>query len=233
MGMLFLCWGLLYAIVVVCMYVVKHLDTENWNWTEKERGLVLVGSGINSVIIRWLSHDCLPKMEFLCLMTVLAGCLVFACVTDCQSCQVFAFTWWGAGAVGGILLFQSLAGEYGGMQLLTAANSSRLASLFLYIILQESFFSRYYGRADCHAFVACAIAECALGMGMPEYLLHMTLAFGGLAMVQGFRGNINSRGNLKQPVAFLPYITISFWVLLFLGKNVILNQISETNLLGG
>lgn len=233
MGMLFLCWGLLYAIVVVCMHVVKHLDTENWNWTEKERGLVLVGSGINSVIIRWLSHDCLPKMEFLCLMTVLAGCLVFACVTDCQSCQVFAFTWWGAGAVGGILLFQSLAGEHGGMQLLTAANSSRLASLFLYILLQESFFSRYYGRADCHAFVACAIAECALGMGMPEYLLHMTLAFGGLAMVQGFRGNINSRGNLKQPVAFLPYITISFWVLLFLGKNVILNQISETNLLGG
>ncbi len=233
MGMLFLYWGLLYAIVVACMYAVRHLDTESWNWTEKEWGFVLVVSGINSVILRWLPYDCFPKAESLCLLTVLAGCLLFACVTDCQSCQVFAFTWWGAGAAGGILLYQSLAGEHGGMQMFTAANSSRLASLFLYIFLQEIFFSRFYGRADCHAFVVCAVAECSLGMGMTQYLLHMALAFGALTIVQGFRGNINSGGNLKQPVAFLPYITISFWVLLFLGKNVILNQISETNLLGG
>lgn len=233
MGMAFLYWGIIYAVVVFCIYMVKHFDTEVWSWTEKEQLTILAGSGINSVIILWISRDGFVKQSAMCLLAVLAGCLLFACMTDCKSCEVFEFTWWMAGVAGGLLLYQRCVADSEVSQSADWRPEHQLVPLLIYLILQEFFFCRFYGRADCHAFVICAVVECALGMGEPGYLLHMTLAFGGLAVVQAFRGNINYRGNLKQPVAFLPYITISFWVLLFFEKSVILNRISETNLIGG
>lgn len=233
MGMVFLYWGIIYAVVVVCVYMVKHFDTEVWSWTEKEQLAILAGSGINSVIILWIFRDCFVKQSAMCLLAVLAGCLLFACMTDCKSCEVFEFTWWIAGTVGVILLFRQCLAE---SQI--ALNDSlgvqqKLMPLFFYIVLQEFFFCRFYGRADCHAFAICALVEASLGMGAMEYLLHMLLAFVCLAVVQLLRGNIHPKGNLKRPVAFLPYITFSFWVLLFFEKSVILNRISETNLIGG
>ena len=73
-----------------------------------------------------------------------------------------------------------------------------------------------YGRADCYAFCVCAMAETACGMGFAEYLFHMLIAFGILAMVQFARRNIDTKGNLKHPVPFIPYIAAAFvLVLLF------------------
>jgi hypothetical protein len=43
----------------------------------------------------------------------------------------------------------------------------------------------------------------------------MAFAFGALAALQLLRRNIDKRGNLKQPVAFLPYISASFALLLW------------------
>ena len=59
--------------------------------------------------------------------------------------------------------------------------------------------------------------ETAAGMGFAGFLLHMLVSFSLLAAVQGPKGNISRKGSLKQPVPFIPYITISFFaILLFL-----------------
>ena len=87
-------------------------------------------------------------------------------------------------------------------------------SLLLFGLLQEKIFSRMYGRADCHAFLICALTECAMGFRMKEYLLHMLLALFLLVVVQAIRKNIGKNGNLKKAVPFMPYITISFWLVM-------------------
>ncbi len=143
------------------------------------------------------------------LLSIVAGCLLFACLTDSKNYEVFQFTWWIGGAAGGILLCRSVT-----MYRTWVWNKECLLSLAIYIFLQEMLFAKMYGRADCHAFVVCAVVECAFGMKLREYLWQMLFAFGGLAVVQAFRHNINRKGNLKEPVAFLPYVTFSFWTIL-------------------
>ena len=49
---------------------------------------------------------------------------------------------------------------------------------------------------------------------METYLLHMGLTFSILGVVQLFRGNISRRGNLKEPVALVPYVAVSFFVII-------------------
>lgn len=44
----------------------------------------------------------------------------------------------------------------------------------------------------------------------------MVIAFLLLTVVQAFRRNIGRRGSLKRSVAFIPYITVSFWILISL-----------------
>lgn len=90
-----------------------------------------------------------------------------------------------------------------------------VAGLGLFVLLQLKLFSKMYGRADCYAFCVCALAEAAAGLGIVEFLIHMLAAFCLLAVIQGIHRNIDRRGNLKQPVPFLPYITLAFWTLLW------------------
>lgn len=139
------------------------------------------------------------------LWAVIAACLLFACVTDCKTCQVYNFTWWISGTAAVLLL----AACENGVSLECAGG------LGLFIILQLKFFSKLYGRADCYAFCVCATAEAAAGLRLAGFLAHMLGAFCLLAAVQGIRGNIDKRGNLKRPVPFLPYITLAFWALLW------------------
>lgn len=209
MGQIFVCWGIIYGIVSMGWNIIQRFDKTDWEISTKERIKLFACSGINSVVISSLSS----VNRLLC---VVAGCLLFACFTDVRACEVFQFTWWIAGAAGGILLYRSLMLDT--MFLWTAdfQKEQRLLSLCIYMILQELFFCRMYGRADCHAFVTCAVVESALGMDFLGYLWHMIFAFGGLTVVQAFRHNINRKGNLKQPVAFLPYITVSFWLMIIL-----------------
>lgn len=142
-------------------------------------------------------HTFLPIL----LLAAFTGCMVAACIMDLECCMIYNYVWWIGGVVG--IAFLCL-------------RVPNVKELLVYVLLQETLFAGMYGRADCHAFVVCAMVEAAYGMGMREYLIHMLLAFGLLAVVQGVRRNIGKDGNLKQPVAFLPYITVSFWVIMFL-----------------
>lgn len=141
----------------------------------------------------------------LVLWSVIAVCLLFACIMDCRTCQVYNFTWWISGTAALLLL---VTGE-------NRMDMECVAGLGLFVILQLKLFSEMYGRADCYAFCVCALAEAAAGLGIAEFLIHMLAAFCLLAVIQGIRGNIDRRGNLKQPVPFLPYITLAFWTLLW------------------
>lgn len=208
--------------------VVKKLDGEaipfdilpdrrQWRW-----GMFLCA--VNSTVITFLAvQHCEGKgsqsfqqivpgtgslrfMEILqqCfLLGVMAGCLVFACFTDLRSCKVYDFTWWTALAVGAVMFWPGVC--------LWPEGLSQLTQFFL---MQELFFSRFYGRADSHAFCACALVGNAFHMGMREYLYHMSAAFVILTVVQVFQHNVGINGKLKKPVPFLPYITVTFWLLL-------------------
>ncbi len=178
---------------------------------DREQNIVLTGRGklgllalcaANALVV---SHAAGGDPGKNLLLSQISGALLFACVTDCCMQQVYQFTWWWAGAAG-ILLFLTahpcvsklfLAGE-----------------LLVFCLLQELIFCRMYGRADCHGFCACATVLLSMGGRLEHCILHTVIAFGMLAVVQGLRGNVGKGGRLRQPVAFLPYITVSFWLLL-------------------
>lgn len=126
--------------------------------------------------------------------------LLFGCITDLKSQRVYNFTWWFGGLAAGGLLWKSLC----------PGKAEVLWQLALFMALQMWMFSRMYGKADCYAFCVCAIAEAALGMGFRGYLKLMLLALMLLFPVQLFRRNIARDGNLRHPVAFLPYISVAF-----------------------
>lgn len=88
--------------------------------------------------------------------------------------------------------------------------------LGVYMAIQLGLFSRLYGKADCYAFCVCAIAEASLGMTLFDYLILTLLAVFLLFPIQLYRRNIAKNGNLKRPVAFLPYITTAFAVHIFM-----------------
>ncbi len=224
--------GIIYSIAVLCICIVRRFDAKKKAWSYGERELVVLFGycGINGYVISRIAGECGMDEGCSAVMCVMAGCLLFACMTDVQSCEVYEFTWWIGDIAGLVLLCGQMSADVGEGALQEDSLWRQAVQLLCYILLQELVFGRAYGRADCHAFVLCAMAGSALGLSMTDYLLHMLLAFGGLAVVQAFRGNIARDGNLRQPVAFLPYITFSFWVLLFLEKSVILKRISEINL---
>lgn len=140
----------------------------------------------------------------ICLLSVIFACLLFATVTDIETQMVYDYTWWIAGAAIAVMLY------------IARPCRENIIELLLFILLQEFFFALFYGRADCHAFAVCAALEGCFGMGMREYLVHMLLSFMILAVVQLVRGNVGRNGNLKIPVAFLPYITIGCGLMFFI-----------------
>ena len=142
------------------------------------------------------------------LMAVILGCLLLACVTDLAICQVHNFVWWFGGIAAGLLLWAELKRA-------PVAVSNVLPELITFCVIQFVLFSRLYGRADCYAFCVCAGTEAGRGMGMRDFLEHMLFSFLLLTVVQAFRKNISLKGNLKEPVPFLPYITAAFYLLLF------------------
>ena len=141
------------------------------------------------------------------------GCLLLACVTDVVMYQVYDFVWWLSGAASAILLWIRLW--------VTDDIRSGLEILFgltVIWLVQLLVFGRLYGKADCYAFCVCAAAETGLGMGLELIVTHMVFAFGMLVPVQFISQNVTLRGKLKKPVAFIPYITAGFYLLLFFAK---------------
>lgn len=216
--------GIICATFLSCVLIVKHEDSFGWCANRQEKMKMLL-----YMIVITLLIESIPKNGFadMVLLGIVAGTLLFACVADFIYCEVYQFTWWIAGGASTLLWIERIVyrkvwdtgtGMGGTVDIL-----SLLIPLVCFVVLQETFFVRMYGRADCHAFGICAVAECAFGMDIRCYFLHMTLAFSLLIVVQSLRRNIGSGGRLKQPVAFLPYITISFWTLiaLYIYTNIV------------
>lgn len=129
-------------------------------------------------------------------------------VTDsicCQVYDVFQFLGIGAGA------YLALTGETGRMFGI---------SLVIFGLLQYFLFMKLYGAADGMAFLAAALAEAGLGYEISGFLLHMIIAYLMLSLVQLCRGNITRKGRLREGVPFLPYIMVSFWIMMIWQEGI-------------
>ncbi len=146
------------------------------------------------------------------LWAVVGGSLLLACVTDSLLCQVYNFTWWIslAAAMGLLWCRRGLLLEIGFIY------SGALCGLLFFVGIQLLLRGRIYGSADSYAFCVCAFAETAFGLSAAGYLTHMLLAYLLLFAVQLFRRNLDHKGNLREPVPFMPYITTAFWMTLAL-----------------
>jgi len=151
-----------------------------------------------SVLIRQREYLALPVM----LYGVLAAYLVTASITDRQTKMVHDFLHLAGGLAGVSLLIYRWPGQ------------EVFCEAVIFFAIQMLIFRRLYGTADCLVFCVCALYLAAVGQGMMTYLLHMGASFLLLAVVQTFRKNINRQGNLKEPVALVPYITVSMWIFL-------------------
>lgn len=130
--------------------------------------------------------------------------MVAACIMDWKEQKVYRFWWLVSGLGAGILL---------GVRVKTwGVPTDVWVELFFFVVLQQLWFGRFYGRADCHAFCVSALLMTALGMELLDYVMHMVLAFTGLLLVQLLRKNVDKGGQLKKPVPFIPYIAVSLWL---------------------
>lgn len=141
--------------------------------------------------------------------------LLVASIQDLQSCQVYDFLHLLAAPVGLLVMLVPPTGPGEVVSLgSTQQILSKLLSLLIFAGIQIGLFMRMYGAADGFVFMVCAVYESRFGEGLLTYLLHMGAAYLVLGVVQGFRRNINSRGNLKKPVPFVPYIAATVWLFL-------------------
>lgn len=133
---------------------------------------------------------------------ILAAYLLTASMTDIQNKKVYDF--------------QALVGFLGGVIFCfyTKPGWLVLRAFLAFLMIQLLVFRKMYGLGDCIAFTVCAIYMAAAGRDMITYLLHMGAAFLVLLIVQLLRHNVNAQGNLKKPVALLPYISATVWFFL-------------------
>lgn len=149
------------------------------------------------------------------LLGLLAGGLLAAAYMDAKSSYVYNYVWWWCLSWTGILLGFPVAEGYMKDGLRGIADSfdiQQAAAVVLFVLLQQILFARMYGRADCHAFSACALACCAWHGNLLWFLVHMLLALTLLAAVQLCRRNVTPDGKLHVPKPFIPYIVVTFWV---------------------
>ncbi|MCM1101958.1 MAG: hypothetical protein NC079_09580 [Clostridium sp.] len=200
-------------------YIGSRDDAWSLRLERKHKICLLILCGVNGVCT-------VSAMEqyggvFL-LWNIFAGCLLAASVMDWWEKMVYRFVWWAAGIAAGISLVLFCCGGWEGMTREIGEEiewgigwetvTGTVLLLIGFVLLQHLWFSRFYGRADCHAFCVCAVMLAACGYGYADYLTHMAVVFGSLSVIQFCRGNIARNGQLKKPVALVPYITVGFWV---------------------
>lgn len=137
-------------------------------------------------------------------LLLFASGLLVASIMDIREQMVYRFLWLISGV--GALLLLGLRVYADGLQ------AEWLVELVFFMALQQLWFKRFYGRADCHAYCVCAAAMAAFGLTLTDYVMHMLITFAGLGVVQLLRRNVGSGGRLKKPVALIPYITVAFGV---------------------
>lgn len=145
---------------------------------------------------------------------ILTVSLLAACIMDIRKQLVYNFVWWSGGLAAGGLLWQYLENSISTQP--SAVLWELLVELSLFLFIQLFWFDRFYGKADCYGFCVCAVAEASLGKGLYAYLVLMLASLLLLFCVQLTRGNMNKKGNLKQPVAFLPYIVCAFGMMMYI-----------------
>lgn len=143
------------------------------------------------------------------IFSVFGGCLLLACITDAILQQVYCFVWWIAMLAAGILLWRGTITGYA-----SGTIFQTLSMFTIFTALQYMVFGRTYGRADCHAFVSCALMETALGLQFEVYFIHMIISYTFLTIAQILRRNVSKTGKLIRQVPFIPYINLSFWLML-------------------
>lgn len=87
-----------------------------------------------------------------------------------------------------------------------------------FVFLQECICNHFYGQADAHSYICCVVYAMTNGFIEEDIMLAglqlMIISFVLLAVLNLFMRNINRFGNLKQPVAFIPYIVVALnlWI---------------------
>lgn len=191
--------GMLVAAAVLRILYIKDPDFSRCKGREiiKEYAFLCVVGGI-----------CLPweiSREFLCIQVCYAGMFVYLIVAATMDSQL-----------------QMVSDFLHGIGLLSAGVAAFFSqtkpeircSFLMFCLIQCFVFRHMYGSADVVMFMVCSLFFAAEGRSMETYLLHMGLTFSILGVVQLFRGNISRRGNLKEPVALVPYVAVSFFVII-------------------
>lgn len=128
------------------------------------------------------------------------GSLATAAYSDLCTCKVYDFVYFPA-IVSSAIRFLSLMGQQFSMAI--------LLDTVLFIVLQLFLFRRFYGDSDVLAYITCSLSIAADGRGMFDSLVLMAVTFMMLAIIQAAKKNVNRKGNLKIPVALIPYIAIA------------------------
>ena len=203
--------GLIYGSAIWLLRVELSGDIERM---EPGKAWLLGGlAWINAVVILVIGgmDGRLPEENRLVILgaqgilcSLLAGGLLAAACMDAVHSYVYNYVWWWCLPWAGILGLTAGGGFHG------------IVAVLVFVMLQQLLFSRMYGKADCHAFSVCALAECGNAVGMVGVLLQMFLSVVLLTIVQLFRGNVTPRGRLREPQPFIPYIITAFFSVTFL-----------------
>ena len=127
-------------------------------------------------------------------------CLAAASVSDIRTKTVPDIIWWIMGAEALILMLLRPS----------ELSPGPLFECLFVIFVQEHIMSRFYGMADSHAFSCCMLMMALRGIGLEGHIAHMTLSLVLLTASQAACRNIGRDGKLKNPVPFIPYISVSF-----------------------
>ena len=193
--------------VCVCLLGLMRLDREHGM---KFTTGVVAGICAGGLIAVWIWFKMTVNFPWPIRLAWLVLHIYFLCcsVTDYQTCQVYdIFQYIGIAASAYLLLT-------GNTDIMTGF------SILLFGLVQYFLFMRLYGTADGMTFLIAALAEGAMGYHITGYLFHMIVAYLMLSLIQAIKGNIGCRGRLKKAVPFLPYITVSFWVMLVYAEEI-------------
>lgn len=226
--------AMILGVVAVGLACIRRLDPHTFIPVTVRCRVAVLAGGMAGGLSLWCMEGEGGLLTRL-LLAVIWGSLLLACITDVAICQVYNFVWWISGTAAMVLLWLRFGIRYAGCAADMAGHAlhgntvscypvegsvavGSIIALVVFCALQLLLFSRLYGLADCYAFCVCAVVECGYGAGMGDFLMHCFLAVGLLLPVQAVKRNLNKYGNLKKPVPFLPYITVSFYLVFFIVK---------------
>ncbi len=196
---------IIYTVVRLGFLAVEKLDkTSSLHWVNSK--WIILCSILLGVWSYYVSKQ-YKDLPFI-FLSILSGCFFLAALMDSQTCFVYRFVWWIGIAVTVVNYLVCAVPPF------ESITNPVTWELVVYCILQQHLFSKLYGKADCHGFCLTAFLLYTLGRDAWFFLLHMTITFSLLLIVQLVRKNISRRGKLKTPVPLIPYIMLSFCIIL-------------------